>query len=646
MESAPSTKRRKSMRLKNKKNKRGSAFFWALMLSLSMAISGCGGQGGASSGTGASESVSATGESSSAVGSESTGETGGTEENKEILPEAAQLSANLGAVFQDFQATKEQFGGQVLEFQGKALGGMLPTVDFGEPEIYSKDKIAEVNRTMRAYEKGVEDLIVNNAKEFYVYGLLNDEQKTMYDAYYLLAQDPTTQDNIVSFQTAQNVQSEEFVDDLYMSLLAVCYDHPELWWLYPWNGTAEVGWGVGDTVNGKTTMYTGFIKTYPNFEKDVKAFNAAVESFLADIDETADEEEIALQIHDKLIQMVTYDNAILQEGKNDFGHTAFGPFVTNSDGTPHYCVCDGYSQAYLYALQQMGITGLVVVGNAGNAGVDGGMGLHAWNLVMLGGKWYEVDTTWDDFTNLEDQIKEGYAAGSDEYKYLMEAASDKIFMNHVLHNMYRLTTAAIQNFEPGPELYYTSRDGRMRFSVVGASQRWRVCDDKDMGSNFEGDYTRLLPIADGRLAENSSGSNTTQSSDSQGNETSQSSSDTQTEEDVWEGGNGDILDLIAAETYKQITGTWYVSAFNNYTEAVLKQYYGNEYYKQLSMFELRKDGSGTLYENGSSLEFNYYFDGSLMYMYSANGGMLFLAYNNGNFYMSDYYGNVYTFSKL
>ena len=126
------------MRLKNKKNKRGSAVFWALMLSLSMAISGCGGQGGASSGTGASESVSATGESSSAVVSESTGETGGTEENKEILPEAAQLAANLGTVFQDFQATKEQFGGQVLEFQGKALGGMLPTVDFGKPEIYSK----------------------------------------------------------------------------------------------------------------------------------------------------------------------------------------------------------------------------------------------------------------------------------------------------------------------------------------------------------------------------------------------------------------------------------------------------------------------------------------------------------------------------
>lgn len=642
------------MNLKNKKQKRWSTLFLALLLCFSMVISGCGGAGGNGDGStaadGSIETSTADGSKEAQASGESTeGQTG------EELPEVSLLTANMGAVFSDFVATKENFSGQTFELSLKAPGGMLPPVEIQKPEIYSKEKIAEVNRTMRAYEKQVDSLIVNDAEEFYVYGLLTKEEQAMYDAYYMLAQDPTTQDNIVSFQTAQDIQTESFGTDLYMALLALCYDHPELWWMYPWNGTAEIGWGVGDTVNGKTTIYTGFTKTYPNFEKDVKAFNEAVEDFLLDIDASADDEEIALQIHDKLIEMVTYDNDILKEGKNDFGHTAFGPFVTNSSGTPHYCVCDGYSQAYLYALQQMGITGTVVVGMAGNAGVDGGMGLHAWNLVRLGGIWYEVDSTWDDYSDYANDVKQYYAEGSTEYKYCMEAATDKIYMNYVMHNMYHITTAEIQKFEPGPNLYYTSRDGKMRFTIVGASERWRVCDDKDMGTNFEGAYTKLLPIADGKLTQDKKqGQDDKQGKDDkQGQDNKQDGNDAQGNEDgpededeVWDGGNGDISDLIKKDSYKAIAGTYYVSAFNGFGEAILKQYYGNDYYKQLSMFELKANGDGVLYENGTTMDFHFLFDGSYLYMYSDNGGMIFLVYQMGNFIMYDYYGNIYTFSKL
>ena len=106
------------------------------------------------------------------------------------------------------------------------------------------------------------------------------------------------------------------------------------------------------------------------------------------------------------------------------------------------------------------------------------------------------------------------------------------------------------------------------------------------------------------------------------------------------------MDLIGGADYKQIAGTYYVSKFNQFDQSVLEQYYGKDYYKQLSMFELKANGSGTLYENGSSLAFNYIFDGQYLYMYSNNGGCLFLQYDKGNFLMYDYYMNVYTFSKL
>ena len=612
------------------KKKRSFFIILAYLLAFSTFLSACA-SGVTTAETTSDASVESQTNTSSQEASQATSQTG---EEPSGLPEQVSLKTNLNEVFLNFSATAENFKGETLNFISEKPIGDMPALEVEEPEIYSKEQIAKVSRTMRDYKRTVKADIINNAKEYFCYGKLTKEQQGIYDAYYLLAQDPTTQENIVSFQTSKDITSNDIYIELMMPMLALVYDHPELWWMNPWNGTTSIGWGAGDTKNGKTTVYAYFAQTYPTFEKDVAAFNKAVNEFLAGIDKNAGEEKIALQVHDKLIDLVTYDDPVLQEGRVDFAHTAFGPIVADSQGNAHWCVCDGYSQGYVYLLQQLGVTAAVVLGPVSNAGADGQMGLHAWNIVRINGRWYEVDTTWDDLTYLPDAVKYNWDKSTNGYEYYLEMVNDKVYMDRLYHYMYCITTDEIERYTPPASLYYTSRDGRVRFCIISESYRWRMDEKPEAGNGFEDKYTALLPKADGSLS--SGGSSSSQDDDDWDDD----------DDEVWDGGSGNIQDLIGGADYRQIAGSYYVSKFNQYDQAILEQYYGKDYYKQLSMFDLKSNGSGTIYENGSTLNFYFIFDGYFLYMYSDNGGCLFLQYDRGNFLMYDYYGNVYTFSKM
>ena len=519
------------------------------------------------------------------------------------------------------------------------LGGMKSAPKDLEAAVIDEEQKAEITRAMRAYTNQTTAQIINNAESYYVYDRLNKEEKNLYDALYVLAQDPTTSENYVSFQTGMDVQGEDFWAEVFVAEISIVYDHPELWWVYPFSNCAQIGFYYGSdpgAYNGNTLLYANFYQTYSTFQNDVKAFNSAVQSFLSDINLNADEEEVAQAIHDKLIHLCTYDYEVLEQNLNDTAHTAFGAIVKNSRGTANYCVCDGYAQAYLYLLQQAGIEGAVVIGMAGDAGADGGMGAHAWNVVNLNDVWYEVDVCWDDLTSFVDEIAEYYQPGSMWYEYEMEMATDSDYLFMAYHNMYGLSTAEIQDFKLTDDLIYVTRDGQYELSMTGDSQRWRMDEDTDPANYDYGLYDRILPKATHTLNRYTLRSgNQGGSGNGSGNSSEGSSS-----------GNGQEEIEVRGPLYKQIAGTYYISAYNNYDEAFLKKYYGNEYYKQLSMFELRTDASGTLYENGASAEFYYVFDGSQLCMYSATMGMTFLYYDNGNLKMYDYYGNVYTFSRM
>lgn len=86
-------------------------------------------------------------------------------------------------------------------------------------------------------------------------------------------------------------------------------------------------------------------------------------------------------VHDALCLLLTYDQA-----GGDASGDLDGVFGT------HRAVCGGYAHAFEAAMALLGIPCVSVMGKA-----VGSAAFHAWNRVRLGGVWYNVDVTWDDY---------------------------------------------------------------------------------------------------------------------------------------------------------------------------------------------------------------------------------------------------------
>ncbi len=86
------------------------------------------------------------------------------------------------------------------------------------------------------------------------------------------------------------------------------------------------------------------------------------------------EYEMALWLHDWLLDQLEYDNSLKWSS-------------AESALTRHTGTCQAYTNAYIELLNAAGIT------NAETRDTYDG---HTWNAVKLDGEWYQVDCTWDD----------------------------------------------------------------------------------------------------------------------------------------------------------------------------------------------------------------------------------------------------------
>ena len=103
-------------------------------------------------------------------------------------------------------------------------------------------------------------------------------------------------------------------------------------------------------------------------------------------------------VHDYIIDQVNYDTT----AKNNSPYSAL---IKQSSA------CQGYATLTYKMLTELGIPSRVITGKS-NKGV-----LHAWNLVQVDGKWYHLDTTWDDPSGI-------FGKGSVRYRYFLKADSD------------------------------------------------------------------------------------------------------------------------------------------------------------------------------------------------------------------------------
>lgn len=387
-----------------------------------------------------------------------------------------------------------------LAEQGAGSGKIhLPTGDMAvrtpsQPmEMLSTADIDNLNAQMAGYSGRQQDLLRNRAESYFYYDNLDPLSKEIYDVMFTVAQDPVSLGNIGLMMTVVDPQSDEFYLAFNVAYRAICFDHPELFWLYAGQEASLCYGSEAISQNGFYFVYIMMVEPFTQFEAQMTAFNRAVDEFLSGIDTGISEYETVRQIHDKLIALVDYDDPVaehsirLSKGQ-DLAHTAYGALVADTAGVSNAAVCDGYALAFEYLLQQCGIDSVFLGGMAGSSEADAGG--HAWNMVKVDGVWYEADSTWDDWGNLEGDL----LADPSGYEYLWEALQDPQYREKIDHYLFLVSTEEMRHFVPGTDYDYISRDRTMICTLAQESVHIRMTSDSDP-MNPDPQVIKLAPVA-------------------------------------------------------------------------------------------------------------------------------------------------------
>ena len=120
-----------------------------------------------------------------------------------------------------------------------------------------------------------------------------------------------------------------------------------------------------------------------------------------------------MHAHDWIINNLQYEQNIT----NNNVYNLYGALIEKS------AVCEGYAEALKYILDEVDIPCVLVSGTATNS--EGKTERHEWNYVQLYGKWYAIDSTWDDPV-----VKgTGYVSDSIKHRYFL-VGSNEMNKNH------------------------------------------------------------------------------------------------------------------------------------------------------------------------------------------------------------------------
>lgn len=232
----------------------------------------------------------------------------------------------------------------------------------------------------------------------------------------------------------------------------------------------------------KTTnyyAYAAYTKGEPIPETETKAkelYNMLNEILSTQIVEGMTDYEKELALHDYLVKHCVYSEEVVQNAESDI-YRAYGALV-NRDA-----VCNGYAEAMQLLLLCAGVNTRFVLGTAD--GID-----HAWNLVELDGKWYHLDSTWDDpkpdqgentvhpYFNVTDAVmEESHIWDKENYPQ----ADDMNYNYYVQNDSY------FKDFESYKQIAFDAMvpKGQERYEAV--IENYKVNED-DMQFIFEGNF--------------------------------------------------------------------------------------------------------------------------------------------------------------
>ena len=173
-----------------------------------------------------------------------------------------------------------------------------------------------------------------------------------------------------------NGDSEVSIADLNLStdkLSFVCF----LRYYFPFISNGAELDRVSTRNNILTKIYISNTMTLDETKNYFNALDQEVSSIISLVSDDMDDVEKAMVIHDYLVNYCKYQ-------LHDFDDDTFrsGGILFRKTG-----VCQAYTYAYQYIMNQLGMECYVVVSSNMN---------HAWNIINIDQHYYHVDVTWDD----------------------------------------------------------------------------------------------------------------------------------------------------------------------------------------------------------------------------------------------------------
>ena len=158
----------------------------------------------------------------------------------------------------------------------------------------------------------------------------------------------------------------------------------------------------GDTVQEDTDLTpiydnTAIVEAYHSEntskldEKQLAIYNAAIEAVNGFYSAEMSEEDIVLAAHDWIVTHTKYDSNMLLPipRQTEDAENPYGLLIKKQ------AICMGYTTTFQLFMDMLEIESIIVRGTGNDEE-------HAWNMVNIGGEWYHVDVTWDDFVPDED----------------------------------------------------------------------------------------------------------------------------------------------------------------------------------------------------------------------------------------------------
>lgn len=164
--------------------------------------------------------------------------------------------------------------------------------------------------------------------------------------------------------------------DLLKIFEAISYDNPDLFCL-----------GLTSTLQRegqKIYFVPDYIMSYDEYSMKLSSAKNIANTIAQQAMAYSTQYEQELFVHDYIINHCTYNSNTQNTNVNNM----YGCLVEG------YASCEGYSRAFQYIMSALNIDNRLVTGEASDDGITY-IG-HMWNFVVIDGKGYFVDVTWDD----------------------------------------------------------------------------------------------------------------------------------------------------------------------------------------------------------------------------------------------------------